>query len=375
LDALYQQLHDRDYQKRLAAVQCINATDPTGVVLLVKALRDPMGRVRAQALVQLQQSCQPEIQALLQTLRYRQMQCLHTIAVGARSHRSPNYHGIRAVDLSPNAQWIVSTVVTGRMQLWHRVSGKLLLEFATLDHQPSVVRFNPDGRTLISGGGDGQVVIWDGTSGQRLQSWPAHGGWVSAIALAADGHTLISGGCDRTLKVWDLWSGQLQHTLTGHTDGIQALSLSSDGQTLVSAGADGLIGSWNWRKRQLIGAVKVASAQIHALAHHPHTPLVASGDQRARLSLWELSTSQHYDTFPCWTYRPIQAILFSPDGEVLLHSCGGGINVWHWATGWLVHTLVHHRWAVTSLAMSADGRILVSGSEDGTIKIWGWPDR
>jgi WD40 repeat protein len=357
-------------------VRRADAAALTGVVVLVKALRDPMRLVRDQALIQLQQSCQPEIQALLQTLRYRQMQCLRTIALKRQqSHRSANLQGIRAVDLSPNAQWIASTVMTGRMQLWHRASGEPLLEFATMDHQPSVVRFSPDGTTLISGGGDGRVVIWDGISGQRLQSWPAHEGWVSAIALSADGRTLISGGWDRTLKVWDLLTGQLQHTLTGHTDGIQALSLSPDGQTIVSAGADGLICSWDRHNHQLIGAIQVAPAQIHALAHHPHTPLVASGDQRARLSLWQLSTHQHYDTFSCWTYRPIQAIAFSPDGEVLLHTCGGGIHLWHWATGWLVHTLVHHRWAVTSLAMDADGTLLVSGSEDGTIKIWGWPGR
>ena len=38
--------------------------------------------------------------------------------------------------------------------------------------------------------------------------------------------------------------------------------------------------------------------------------------------------------------------------------------------GWQVHTLAGHSRDVTSVAISADGKRVVSGSEDKTVKIW-----
>jgi WD40 repeat protein len=37
----------------------------------------------------------------------------------------------------------------------------------------------------------------------------------------------------------------------------------------------------------------------------------------------------------------------------------------------LLHTLTDHTDSVTSVALSADGQTLVSGSVDKTIKVWG----
>jgi WD40 repeat protein len=41
----------------------------------------------------------------------------------------------------------------------------------------------------------------------------------------------------------------------------------------------------------------------------------------------------------------------------------------------LVTTLSGHCEAVSSLALSSDSKLLASGSEDQTIKLWGWQKR
>ena len=38
--------------------------------------------------------------------------------------------------------------------------------------------------------------------------------------------------------------------------------------------------------------------------------------------------------------------------------------------GWQVHTLTGHTGCVLSVAISADGKRVVSGSDDKTVKIW-----
>jgi len=46
------------------------------------------------------------------------------------------------------------------------------------------------------------------------------------------------------------------------------------------------------------------------------------------------------------------------------------IKLWEVVTGSLVHTLKGHTHWIWSVAFSPDGKLLASGSRDGTIKLW-----
>ncbi len=67
----------------------------------------------------------------------------------------------------------------------------------------------------------------------------------------------------------------------------------------------------------------------------------------------------------------INSLAISPDGKTLVSGSGDStIKIWNLGTGTLQNTLTGHTDAVYSVAISPDGKRLVSGSGDNTIKIW-----
>lgn len=69
--------------------------------------------------------------------------------------------------------------------------------------------------------------------------------------------------------------------------------------------------------------------------------------------------------------QSIRSLAITPDGEILASgSDDKTVKLWQLATGQIIGTLKGHSKSVTSVAMSSDGEILASGSEDKTIKLW-----
>jgi WD40 repeat protein len=64
-------------------------------------------------------------------------------------------------------------------------------------------------------------------------------------------------------------------------------------------------------------------------------------------------------------------LAISPDGRILVSpSDDNTIKMWDLATGRPVRTLTGHSGPIRSIAFSPDGRRLVSGSWDRTVKLW-----
>ena len=67
----------------------------------------------------------------------------------------------------------------------------------------------------------------------------------------------------------------------------------------------------------------------------------------------------------------VLSVAISPDGKTIVSSGGDRtIKLWNFATGKQISSLDGHSQQVNVVAISPDGKTLVSGSDDDTIKIW-----
>lgn len=214
--------------------------------------------------------------------------------------------------------------------------------------------------------------LWEQAENISLaNTLPGHANGVQSIALGADGQTLASGGMENTIKIRNLRTKELIHTLTGHSGNVYSIAISPDGNTLVSGSADKTIKVWNLQTGEVLRTIEGHSAPVHSVAISPDGNTLVSGSADKTIKIWNLRTGQLIRNLVGTTGElAVSAVAFSPDGQMFASDDSYNVKVWDMVTGELLRTLEGHKSPVTSIAFSSDSQTLVSGSLDGTAKLW-----
>jgi WD40 repeat protein len=107
------------------------------------------------------------------------------------------------------------------------------------------------------------------------------------------------------------------------------------------------------------------------LAFSPDGRRLVAGGEGSTVRIWDVETGREPQTLLGHS-GDVWAAAFSPDGGRWVASAGedSTVKVWDSHTGTLVRSFRGHTGLVTSIAFSPDVRLLVSGSRDGTVRVW-----
>jgi WD40 repeat protein len=218
---------------------------------------------------------------------------------------------------SPDSRWLASCGGDHLVKLWSirddAAPGKTL---AGHSGPLSAVAFSPDGRLLASAGADAIVKLWDVAAGAEARSFRGHKDWVTSVAFSPDGHFLVSASVDRTVRVWENAGREVLPT-SGHTGDVFTVAVSPDGKTIASASRDGAIKLWDRatgvERQTLLGHEDA----IMSLAFSPDGKVLASGGRDKTVRLWDPATGKAKRTIADLR-GPVPSVSFTPDGKTLL---------------------------------------------------------
>jgi len=263
--------------------------------------------------------------------------------------------------------------------LWDVATRRLTHSFLGPTNSVTSLVWSPDGKTLASGSEDKTIIVWDMTTYQPIGTpLTGHTGDINSVAFSPDGKTLASGSDDGTIIVWDVATHQpIDQPLTG-TGAIKSVAFSPDGKTLASGSKDGTIILWDMTTYQPIDTPLTGhTGPIRSVIFSPDGTLLASGSDDGTVILWDVATHQPIDQPLTGHSEPVSRVVFSPDGTILASgSDDGTIILWDIVTHQPVDTpLTGHRSSINSVAFSPNGKTLISVDLlDRAIILWDVPN-
>lgn len=200
---------------------------------------------------------------------------------------------------------------------------------------------------------------------------------IHVIAIDSSSSKLIAGFVDGTLKIWDLCSRQPIKSWKGHDQQINYIAITPDNTKVISASDDFNVKVWDINNGDQIFSLKVHQAEINAIAVTPNSEQVILAFDDGKIEVWSLTPAE------CITPTALSDCLFedsltnliaTKDGKYIIFAVDTKIYVWQQSDNSLLPIEAHDS-KVKNLILLPCNNLLLSVSDDDTLKIWNLDDK
>ncbi|XP_066172022.1 striatin isoform X3 [Sylvia atricapilla] len=262
--------------------------------------------------------------------------------------------------------------------------------------------FHPVEPVLITASEDHTLKMWNlqktapakksaSLDVEPIYTFRAHNGPVLCVVMSSNGEQCYSGGMDGLIHGWNTTNPNidpydsydpsvLRGAFVGHTDAVWGLVYSGAHQRLLSCSADGTIRLW--KATEIAPALNIFNdnqemgipSSVDLVSSDPS--LMVASFNSGHTSIFNMETRQRILTLESSVDNissscQINRVISHPTLPISITAHEDRhIKFYDNNTGKLIHSMVAHLDAVTSLAVDPNGLYLMSGSHDCSIRLW-----
>lgn len=296
-------------------------------------------------------------------------------------------HGHKGIvwdlQLTPDEKYIITSGQDKTIKIWD-VDNDFELRGEFLGHIGSqnygavyAIAVSPDQKYIASAGffGDADhrqmitdIRLYDYENREVVGVMKGHSNVVADLKWTPDSRYLISAARDNTLKLWNPVNRSLVRTFEGHGD--QVRSVDAFGDKVVSASKDNLVMLWDLNSGQPLMTSYDHFGSVEQVAFHPSGNFIVSGASDKQLNIYD-SGLNYFNTI--YLDESPSSLSFSKDGKRLVVGLmDGSVKVFSFEAGQLsvlASAKPHDRGFVAGAVMTRDNHIISIGGIDSNMSV------
>ncbi|QUW02760.1 AAA-like domain-containing protein [Chloracidobacterium validum] len=232
------------------------------------------------------------------------------------------------------------------------------------------VAFSPDGKKIVTASHDKTARIWDTETGEELKRLEGHSASVLSVCFSPDGRQIATGSQDKTARIWDAEAGKELKQLQGHTGSILSIAFSPNGRKIVTASSDTTARIWDADSGRELRRLEEHIGRVFSISISPDSQFIVTGNEEIDygIRIWLMETGEEIKKI---NTPIVLAVAFSKDGKQILSGANdSSIRVWNAKTGTETQTILGRSGAIISVIFSPDGKRIASTSDDKIARIW-----
>lgn len=284
---------------------------------------------------------------------------LNLLADASNSRRSWNQRytlrshldGVRSVKFHPTESLVLSGSEDQLVKVWNLSKNNAGKRTNQLDIEPIINYRGHDGAVLcvewgpsecFSGGLDGQIFAWPipGPETELYDPWHESilgrrfiGHTDAVWSLSVQNDNLLSGSADGTVKIWNIETAEVKFNYSNEVNGRPTdAKFTKESKKIIISWSNNFLTMVDIETGSEVMKFENC-CDVYSIASHPNLPIAVTAHEDRNIRFWDLSS------------------------------------------GTLVHSMVAHLDAVTSVTIDPNGLYLLSGSHDASIRLWGFESK
>ena len=227
---------------------------------------------------------------------------------------------------------ILSFTLPDIIQFWNATDEECQFTLDCPNLDGLCVSYDKKNLALVTSEEDSSIMIYNIHDDDVISNWDINQeqhGSLCTPSFSPDG-TKIANCAKNTIFIWDIESGTLIHKLVGHTDYVRSLCFSPNSRHIATVSMDHCVRVWDVRSGKCIFMEELFENEGTSVA-------------------------------------------YSPNGKYIAVAVDKHVVIIEEKTGVIIDELHGHSRAVLVVTFSPDGRFIITGSSDKTIKFWPFP--